>query len=126
MGGYVAYLLTGDVRYAHKAAVILHRVAEVYPNMDHETQSRYGEIYAVTDHQRYTGKVVNQPVELLLDADGAIRRGKCLCSHHHKAGIRMGPCRHLLALRQLALRGEGGSDPSTAQWYNRLRRWAMN
>ncbi len=54
-----AYLLTGDRRYAHKAAVILHRIAEVYPNMDHESQSRYGEIYPVTDHQRYTGKVVN-------------------------------------------------------------------
>jgi hypothetical protein len=66
-----AYLLTGDSRYAHKAAVILHRVAEVYPNMDHETQSRYGEIYAVTDGQRYTGKVVNAIWESYLSAQFA-------------------------------------------------------
>ena len=48
----------------------------------------------------YAGKADGKPVELLVDADGTIRRGKCLCGHHHKAGIRMGPCRHLLALRQ--------------------------
>jgi hypothetical protein len=37
-----AYLLTGDKRYAHKALVLLHRFAEVYPEMDYEPQSRYG------------------------------------------------------------------------------------
>jgi hypothetical protein len=35
-----AYLLTGDARYAHKAAVMLRRIAEVYPAMDHAKQSR--------------------------------------------------------------------------------------
>ncbi len=73
----------------------------------------------------YTGKVESTPVECLVDADGMIRRGKCLCGHHQKAGIRMGPCRHLLALRHVALQG-GGIDPSVEQWYNRLRRWAAN
>lgn len=53
-----AYLLTGDGRYAHKAAVLLRRIAEVYPNMDHETQSRFGEILAAKG-ERYSGKVVN-------------------------------------------------------------------
>ncbi len=53
-----AYLLTGDARYAHKAAVLLRRIAEVYPNMDHESQSRFGEILAAKG-ERYTGKVVN-------------------------------------------------------------------
>lgn len=54
-----AYLLTGDPRYAHKAAVILHRAAEVYPNMDHESQSRYGQLMAAKDGSRYSGKIVN-------------------------------------------------------------------
>ena len=53
-----AYLLTGDARYAHKAAVLLRRIAEVYPNMDYESQSRFGEILAAKG-ERYTGKVVN-------------------------------------------------------------------
>ncbi|MBS0663773.1 MAG: heparinase II/III family protein [Verrucomicrobia bacterium] len=54
-----AYLLTGDRRYAHTAAVLLHRVAEVYPNMDYESQSRYGQMMAEIDGSRYTGKAVN-------------------------------------------------------------------
>jgi hypothetical protein len=74
----------------------------------------------------YTGKAEGKPVELLIDGDGMIRRGKCLCGHHRRAGIRMGPCRHLLALRHAALRGNEASDTSTAQWYNRLRRWSAN
>ena len=48
------------------------------------------------------GQADSKPVELLLDADGRIKRGRCLCGHHQKAGLRMGPCRHLLALRTLA------------------------
>ncbi len=54
-----AYLLTGEKRYAHKAAVILHRNAEVYPNMDHESQSRYGQLMAESAGSRYTGKIIN-------------------------------------------------------------------
>jgi hypothetical protein len=54
-----AWLLTGDPRYAHKAAVLLHRTAEVYPNMDHESQSRYGELMAAKDGSRYSGKIIN-------------------------------------------------------------------
>jgi oligo-alginate lyase len=53
------YLLTGDPRYAHKAAVLLRRIAEVYPNMDYESQSRYGQLMAERDGTRYTGKVLN-------------------------------------------------------------------
>ena len=53
-----AYLLTGDRRYAHKAAVILHRLAEVYPAMDHEKQSRYG-LLSAQQGRRYPGKVLN-------------------------------------------------------------------
>jgi hypothetical protein len=51
-----------------------------------------------------TGVADHKPVEILLDSDGRIKRGRCLCGHHQKAGLRMGPCRHLLALRMLAWR----------------------
>jgi hypothetical protein len=51
-----AYLLTGDRKYSRKAAVILDRLAEVYPEMDHVSQSRYGtEIQVGTYH----GRIVN-------------------------------------------------------------------
>jgi hypothetical protein len=53
-----AYLFTGDRTYAHKAAVLFHRVAEVYPNMNHEQQSRFGQLMG-EQGTRYTGKVVN-------------------------------------------------------------------
>ncbi|WP_442506376.1 metal-binding protein [Novipirellula sp. SH528] len=46
-----------------------------------------------------TGDVESTPCETLVDGDGVIRRGKCLCSWHRKAGIRNGPCRHIQALR---------------------------
>jgi hypothetical protein len=74
----------------------------------------------------YTGKAEGKPVELLMDADGMIKRGKCFCGHHQRAGIRMGPCRHLLAIRQAVLKGEPGREESTVNWYNRLQRWAAN
>ncbi|MCL4217468.1 MAG: heparinase II/III family protein, partial [Candidatus Hydrogenedentes bacterium] len=53
-----AYVITGDLRYAHKAAVLLDRIAEVYPNMDYHTQSRYGQLQAA-HAARYEGKTVN-------------------------------------------------------------------
>ncbi|HWB02606.1 MAG TPA: hypothetical protein VG796_06240 [Verrucomicrobiales bacterium] len=71
-----------------------------------------------------TGKVESKPVELLLDADGTIRRGKCLCGHHRMAGLRAGPCRHLLTLRALALRHDGAAEQTPAAWYHRLTKLA--
>ncbi|MBN2310918.1 MAG: heparinase II/III family protein [Candidatus Hydrogenedentes bacterium] len=53
-----AYLYTGDTRYAHKAAVLLDRIAEVYPAMDYHAQSRYGQLTAKAGG-RYEGKIVN-------------------------------------------------------------------
>lgn len=53
-----AYLLTGDKRYAHKAAVMLYRLGEVYPSMDHANQSRYGLMERMKGHG-YNGKVLN-------------------------------------------------------------------
>lgn len=37
-----AYLLTGDAAYAHKCALLLHRLARYYPDYFYEKQSRYG------------------------------------------------------------------------------------
>jgi hypothetical protein len=45
------------------------------------------------------GKVDGKPVEILVDADDRIKRGKCLCGHYQKFGLRNGPCRHMIALR---------------------------
>lgn len=52
-----AYLLTGETRYAHKAAIMLHRLAEIYPSMDHENQSRYGALMRAQG-DRYPGKLL--------------------------------------------------------------------
>ena len=60
-----AYLLTGDKRFAHKAAVMLHRMAEVYPSMDHANQSRYG-LISKSEGRTYNGKVLNLIWETLL------------------------------------------------------------
>jgi hypothetical protein len=48
------------------------------------------------------GKVESAAVEVMIDLDGRIRRGKCGCSHFRKYGIRNGPCRHMIALRYAA------------------------
>lgn len=68
----------------------------------------------------FTGNVESKPVELLIDADGRIKRGRCLCGHFQKAGLRMGPCRHLLALRWLAFNPNSGPASAT-DWFTRLR-----
>jgi hypothetical protein len=33
------YLLTGDAKYAHKAAIVLARLTQIYPQMDYKTQA---------------------------------------------------------------------------------------
>jgi hypothetical protein len=75
----------------------------------------------------FTGIAESKPVELLVDSDGRIKRGKCMCSHHFKAGLRMGPCRHLLALRGLAWQEQqAGVAPSAQNWYEQLQQWAAS
>jgi hypothetical protein len=49
-----------------------------------------------------SGKVESTPVEILVDLDGRIRRGKCLCGHFRRFGVRNGPCRHMIVLRCLS------------------------
>ena len=74
-----------------------------------------------------TGKADGKPVEMFLNADGLIKRAKCLCSHHHKFGIRAGPCRHLLAVRSLAMRKtESGVEMTLADWYQQLKNFTAN
>jgi hypothetical protein len=71
-----------------------------------------------------TGVAEGKPVELFLNNDGLIKRGKCVCSHHFKFGIRAGPCRHLLALRTLAMREtESAVENSLAGWYQQLKKF---
>ncbi|MBI2378177.1 MAG: SWIM zinc finger family protein [Deltaproteobacteria bacterium] len=41
-------------------------------------------------------------VELGLDPDGIVKKGRCNCSWHFRFKLRQGPCRHLLALRMFA------------------------
>jgi hypothetical protein len=74
-----------------------------------------------------TGTADGKPVELFLNADGLIKRGKCVCSHHFKFGIRAGPCRHLLALRTLAMRErQSVVESSVAGWYQQLKNFTAN
>ena len=87
----------------------------------------------------YAGTSAGQAVEITVDQEGVTRRGQCVCSHH-QSGLRQGPCRHLLALRSVALGHSSTSNDSmntsaatlstatvsTAMWYNRLQKWAMN
>jgi len=51
----LAYQITGDEKYAKKAIVMLDRIADFYPSMDHNKQSRYAQEFA----PGYTGKIVN-------------------------------------------------------------------
>jgi hypothetical protein len=65
-----------------------------------------------------SGNVPDRPVDAVLDMDGRIIRGKCNCSHHFKGGLRMGPCRHLQALRNAV---QGGRQLATLEkWYEKL------
>jgi hypothetical protein len=44
-------------------------------------------------------RVGGHDCEAIFDADGVFEKASCPCSHHHRFGLRQGPCRHLLALR---------------------------
>lgn len=54
-----AYVLTGQRVYAQKAAAMLDRIAEVYPGMDYNSQSRLGQIRAERKSGPYEGKILN-------------------------------------------------------------------
>lgn len=44
-------------------------------------------------------KVDGTPTELMIDNEDRIKRGKCLCGHYRKFGLKNGPCRHMMAAR---------------------------
>lgn len=69
-----------------------------------------------------TGTVEGKPCEALLDGDGLIRRGKCLCGWFRKYGLRNGPCRHIQVLRDWLWLGQ--ADGEQVDWYGRLTQWA--
>lgn len=52
-----AYILTGDIKYAHRSAALLARIADVYPGMDYEKQSR--EKVDIYKNSPYPGKIFN-------------------------------------------------------------------
>ena len=51
-----AYLVSGESAYAHKALVLLDRIAELYPDMDYGAQGMYGHEFS----PGYTGKILDQ------------------------------------------------------------------
>ncbi len=69
------------------------------------------------------GRVDGIPCEVKFEDDGRVVKGKCLCSHHHKFGIRNGPCRHIQAMRDV-VRGEAGTAPDLESWYTQRKLWA--
>ncbi|MFO0617487.1 MAG: SWIM zinc finger family protein [Polyangiaceae bacterium] len=65
---------------------------------------RAGAVRVATRERLPTGWLVRasvggQPCEAIIDADGALKRAECSCSHFFKSGLRRGPCRHLFAVR---------------------------
>jgi hypothetical protein len=76
--------------------------------------------------QLIAARVDNKDIEVFVNGEGIITRGKCRCEHHYKNGVRMGPCRHLVAARNAATAKEQ-QEPATLQnWYDRLRRSNRN
>ena len=72
------------------------------------------------------GNADSTPVEILLDPDQRIKRGKCLCGHFKTFSLRNGPCRHMLALRDLAMNPNPSAPAPAASWEERLRRLFNN
>jgi len=71
------------------------------------------------------GKADGTPVEMILDGENQIKRGKCLCGHFKTYGLRDGPCRHMLAMR-MAVMGEVKQMLESDRWEARIRRMFGN
>ncbi len=84
-----------------------------------------GQVHITRDETTASGvrllvaNVPDRPTEAVVDSDGRILRGSCTCSHHFKSGLRRGPCRHLQALRNVALRGE--RPINLERWFEQVR-----
>ena len=62
------------------------------------------------------GVVEHHRVVVELGPDRTIRGGECECSHHFRSGLKRGPCRHLIALRDAL-----PPAPSLEAWWARQR-----
>jgi hypothetical protein len=65
------------------------------------------------------GNVDGKPVEILVDPEDRIKRGKCLCGHFKQFGLRNGPCRHMIALRWSSS-AQGLKAYQASAFYSRL------
>jgi len=66
------------------------------------------------------GTADNDPVEILVDAEGRIRRGKCVCGYYRRFALRNGPCRHMLALRWRAS-AKALEAMRASGWYEQMK-----
>lgn len=76
--------------------------------------------YAAGNAMLLSGKVESNLVEIMVDADQRIKRGKCICAHYRDFGMRNGPCRHMLALRWRST-VSGMEAYQHSGWYQQLR-----
>jgi hypothetical protein len=65
------------------------------------------------------GKAEGKPVEIMVDPEDRIKRGKCLCGHFKQFGLRNGPCRHMIALRW-GVSAQGLKAYEQSGFFNRL------
>jgi hypothetical protein len=68
-----------------------------------------------------SGKAGTTEIEILVDPDQRIRKGKCGCTYYRKFAMKNGPCRHMLALRWRATVGNLEAYRQSG-WYERLLR----
>ena len=66
-----------------------------------------------------SGRVAGNEVEILVDADQRIKRGKCICGWYRRYGMKNGPCRHMLALRWRSYAGAFEAYRKSG-WYNQV------
>jgi len=52
---------------------------------------------------------VEGTVEVLVDFDGRVKRGKCVCGWFRRFGLKNGPCRHMMTLRYIDPQRLGGA-----------------
>ncbi len=68
----------------------------------------------------YRAEVDKISCDILMDADGAIRRGNCCCGYFRQYRLKNGPCRHMQAIRLALWTGDHKPDTTLEQWYNHL------
>ncbi|CAN5910410.1 SWIM zinc finger domain-containing protein [soil metagenome] len=124
LGQVIHDLHTGVYRWRRimPVALSMEQIGPDHPETEAaRTLLKEGKVHLDKEEHRPDGlrvlevRVRERPVTLVLDADGRMLRGKCSCSHHHTGGLRRGPCRHLQALRESALRRR--TSRSVEEWF---------